>query len=158
VKKKPEVIEAGKEEVYMVETHPVGWRPCLDSEKTVKLLVLHVCKALAALHCNQLVHRDVRLNNIVQLNNSFMLIDLETVGRTTAQALPPGFDCFTDWNDKMLEGGRYTLMSDSYSLGRLMEKDLLGSDASEEAIDLMQKLKKKDLIAAAALRHPWLQN
>lgn len=140
-KKKPEVVTTHRG-IYLVETYPIGHAPQLDSEKTVKSLVRQVSQASEALHRNHLVHRDVRLDNIVQLNDSFMLIDFETVGHATAQPLPAGFDHVTGWDDNTLEGGQYTAMSGLYSLGRLMGTDLLGLfEASEEAIDLMTELK-----------------
>jgi serine/threonine protein kinase len=88
------------------------------------MMAKNVCEALSVLHEAGLVHRDVRLPNVVQVSQEqFMLIDLETVADFPFR-LPEGFQYFKEWSIEMLEGNLYTPMSDMYQLGKLLEKDV----------------------------------
>lgn len=85
-----------------------------------------------------------------------MLIDLETVADAdVCTSVASELDKFSGWDKSTLDEGRYTTMSNCYSLGRLME-DKLPFGESTGAMDLMNKLKSKTVDAAAALKHPWL--
>jgi serine/threonine protein kinase len=108
---------------YTVEIRPLGHAPILRSEQSIRMMAKNVCEALSVLHAG-LVHRDVRLPNVVQVSQEqFMLIDLERVAASPFR-LPQGFQYFREWSIEMLEGNSYTPMSDMYQLGRLLEKDV----------------------------------
>jgi serine/threonine protein kinase len=120
-----------------------------------------VCEALSVLHEAGLVHRDVRLPNVVQVSQEqFMLIDLETVAASPFR-LPEGFEYLRKWSIEMLEGSFYTPMSDMYQLGRLLEeeKDVHWMiEISESAVQFIRKLRSKKCTAAMALSDPWLSD
>jgi serine/threonine protein kinase len=113
------------------------------------MMAKNVCEALFVLHETGLVHRDVRLPNVVQVSHEqFMLIDLETVAASPFR-LPEGFQYFRGWNIEMLEGSFYTPMSDMYQLGRLLEKDVHWMvEISEFALQFIKKLTSKKCTAS----------
>jgi hypothetical protein len=144
---------------YTVEISPLGHAPILRSEQSIRMMAKNVCKALSVLHGAGLVHRDVRLPNVVQVSQEqFMLIDLETVAASPFQ-LPQGFQYFRGWSIEMLEGSSYTPMSDMYQLGRLLEKDVHWmTEISESALQFIGKLISKKCTAPMALNDPWLSD
>jgi hypothetical protein len=144
---------------YTVEIKPLGHAPILRSEQSIRTMAKNVCEALSVLHEVGLVHRDVRLPNVVQVSQEqFMLIDLETVAAYPFR-LPQGFQYFREWSIEMLEGNSYTPMSDMYQLGRLLEKDVHWmTEISESALQFIKKLRSKEYTAAMALSDPWLSD
>ncbi|CAM6044943.1 unnamed protein product [Sphagnum compactum] len=144
---------------YTVEISPLGHAPILRSEQSIRTMAKNVCEALSVLHEAGLVHRDVRLPNVVQVSQEqFMLIDLETVAAYPFR-LPEGFQYFREWSIEMLEGNLYTPMSDMYQLGRLLEKDVHWmTEISESALQFIRKLRSKECTAAMALSDPWLSD
>ncbi|KAH9558299.1 hypothetical protein CY35_06G001100 [Sphagnum magellanicum] len=144
---------------YTVEISPLGHAPILRSEQSIRMMTKNVCEALSVLHEAGLVHRDVRLPNVVQVSlEQFMLIDLETVAASPFR-LPEGFQYFRGWSIEMLEGSFYTPMSDMYQLGRLLKKDVHWmTEISESALQFIRKLTSKKCTAAMALSDPWLSD
>ncbi|CAM6019566.1 unnamed protein product [Sphagnum balticum] len=144
---------------YTVEIRPLGHAPILRSEQSIRTMAKNVCKALSVLHEAGLVHRDVRLPNIVQVSQEqFMLIDLETVAAYPFR-LPQGFQYLREWSIEMLEGNLYTPMSDMYQLGRLLEKDVHWMpEISGSALQFIRKLRSKECTAEMALSDPWLSD
>ncbi len=144
---------------YTVQISPLGHAPILRSEQSIRTMAKNVCEALSVLHEAGLVHRDVRLPNVVQVSQEqFMLIDLETVAAYPFR-LPEGFQYFREWSIEMLEGNSYTPMSDMYQLGRLLEKDVHWmTEISESALQFIRKLRSKECTAAMALSDPWLSD
>jgi len=142
---------------YTVEISPLGHAPILKSQQSIRMMAKNVCEALSVLHEAGLVHRDVRLPNVVQVSQEqFMLIDLETVAASPFP-LPEGFQYFRVWSIEMLEGSFYTPMSDMYQLGRLLKKDVHWmTEISESALQFIRKLTSKKCTAAMALSDPWL--
>lgn len=143
---------------YSVEIGTLGCSVWLRYEQDCKQFAQNVCQALAVLHRNGLVHRDVRLPNVVKVFDSqgdyyFMLIDLETVADADF-VLPEGFDSFRYWTDHTLEGSHYTPMSDMYHLGEILRDEMW--DPSPLAMKFLNELTAKELDAEMALRHPWL--
>ncbi len=134
---------------YTVKISPSGHAPILRSEQSIRMMAKNVCEALFVLHETGLVHRDVRLPNVVQVSHEqFMLIDLETVAASPFR-LPEGFQYFRGWNIEMLEGSFYTPMSDMYQLGRLLEKDVHWMvEISEFALQFIKKLTSKKCTAS----------
>ena len=57
---------------YNVRIAPLGCEVKLDSEQDSKKFAQNVCTALAALHLNGIVHRDVRLPNIVKKPSQYL--------------------------------------------------------------------------------------
>ncbi|KAH9577158.1 hypothetical protein CY35_01G199400 [Sphagnum magellanicum] len=144
---------------YTVQISPLGHAPILRSEQSIRTMAKNVCEALSVLHEAGLVHRDVRLPNVVQVSQEqFMLIDLETVAAYPFR-LPEGFQYFREWSIEMLEGNSYTPMSDMYQLGRLLEKDVHWmTEISESALQFIRKLRSKECTAVMALSDPWLSD
>jgi hypothetical protein len=144
---------------YTVEISPLGHAPILTSEQSIRMMAKNVCEALSVLHEAGLVHRDIRLPNVVQVSQEqFMLIDLETVAASPFR-LPEGFQYLRGWSIEMLEGSFYTPMSDMYQLGRLLEKDVHWmTEISESALQFIRKLRSKKCTAAMALNDPWLSD
>ncbi|CAK9238755.1 unnamed protein product [Sphagnum troendelagicum] len=144
---------------YTVQISPLGHAPILRSEQSIRTMAKNVCEALSVLHEAGLVHRDVRLPNVVQVSQEqFMLIDLETVAAYPFR-LPEGFPYFREWSIEMLEGNSYTPMSDMYQLGRLLKKDVRWmTEISESALQFIRKLRSKECTAAMALSDPWLSD
>jgi len=144
---------------YTVEISPLGHAPILRSEQSIRMMAKNVCEALSILHEAGLVHRDVRLPNVVQVSQEqFMLIDLESVTASPFQ-MPEGFQYFRGWSIEMLEGSFYTPMSDMYQLGKLLEKDVHWmTEISESALQFIRRLRSKKCTAAMALSDPWLSD
>ncbi|KAG0592450.1 hypothetical protein KC19_1G252500 [Ceratodon purpureus] len=141
---------------YRVDIRPIGYSPVLGTEQDTRMLAQNVCEALSVLHEAGLVHRDIRLQNILQVSKEqFMLIDLETVAASPFR-VPPGFKWFKEWSDATLEGAVYTPLSDMYQLGILLERRMRWE--SPGAKDFIRRLKTKQCSAAMALDDPWISN
>ena len=140
---------------YSVKIRPLGYSVTLTSEEDGKMLAWNVCKALSVLHKLGLVHRDVRLPNIVRLEKHFMLIDLETVAESPF-VLAEGFEYFRNWREEMLEGNQYTPASDMYQLGSVLEN--LPYLSTEGAKAFIKGLTSKQLSSQSALKDPWLSD
>lgn len=140
---------------YRVEFGPLGYECKLGSEEECRWMAQRVCQALCILHSEGLVHRDIRLPNIVRLSDTdFMLIDLESVADSPF-ILFDGFKPFSGWYPEMYEGNQYTPFSDMYSIGKLLDADL-PSARTARAEDFIRKLTDKQLSSSQALQHPWL--
>ena len=117
------------------------------------------CNAAQVLHAAGLVHRDFRIDNIVQMQpGSYMVIDLETVSKAQAGRLPAGFS-LKDWGPETLSSERrYTTTSDMHQISLLINQLLqdLTIEPSAEAKDCVQQLMNKMLSAKNALKHAWL--
>ena len=119
------------------------------------------CKAAQVLHTNKLVHRDFRLPNVVQLaHQQYMVIDLESVADVKAKRLPENFyNVLKTCNAEALDAdGRFTPLSDMYSIGVLLGEALVS--VSSQAVTFIHKLMDKELTAEAALtwlQHEWSQ-
>jgi serine/threonine protein kinase len=142
---------------YSIEIGPLGCSVRLHCEQDCKQFAQNVCQALAVLHRNGLVYRDVRLPNVVKVFDSqgeyyFMLIDLETIANADF-VLPEGFDSFRFWTNRTLEGSRYIPRSDMYHLGEIL-RSAMWDFASPLAMKFCNELTAKELDAEMALRHP----
>jgi serine/threonine protein kinase len=144
---------------YTVEISPLGHAPILTSKQSIRMMAKNVCEALSVLHEAGLVHRDVRLPNVVQVSQEqFMLIDLETVAASPFRLLK-GFQYLRGWNIEMLEGSFYTPMLDMYQLGRLLEKDVRWmTEISKSTLQFIKKLRSKKCTTLMALSDPWLSD
>ena len=146
---------------YSVRIAPLGCEVKLVSEQDGKKFAHNVCTTLAALHGNGIVHRDVRLPNIVKVFESqteyyFMVIDLETMAKADFE-LPIGLHCFDSWTSQTLEGEHYTPRSDMYHLGMVLKRAMKDSAKSLEKL-FMSDLISKQLDAEMALNHTWLSD
>ena len=132
---------------------------CLHLVQDVQALAICCCKAASLLHHAGVVHRDFRLDNIVQLGKQhYMLVDLEAVAAADAGALPPGFS-FRAWGNNVLDSHNcFTTMSDMYLVGMLLAEVFTtsGIASSAAARGFVDKLVCKHLRAAAAMSDPWL--
>jgi hypothetical protein len=129
------------------------------------------CQALKALHDDGIVHRDVRLANVVRLGpRQWMLIDYEHCGKAGAP-LPASFR-LQAWDGTETEpvassaGGSptrhvYDGRSDMVMLGRMLQQACRLQRVSPQCTEFVQKLldrkQYKKLSAADALLEPWLQ-
>ncbi|KAG0598473.1 hypothetical protein M758_12G076900 [Ceratodon purpureus] len=140
---------------YRVEFGPLGYQCILVSEEDCRWMAQCVCQALCTLHSAGLVHRDVRLPNIVRLpDTKFMLIDLEYVADSPF-ILFDGFKPSSGWYPEMYVGNQYTPFSDMYSIGKLLDAHLPGARTAH-AEDFIRKLPDKQLSSSQPLQHPWL--
>ena len=53
---------------FVVEYKPIGYPLTVESEEDLRNVARCVCEALRVLHRNDLVHRDIRSHNIVQIS------------------------------------------------------------------------------------------
>ncbi|EFJ25811.1 hypothetical protein SELMODRAFT_413795 [Selaginella moellendorffii] len=122
--------------VYEVLLSPIGGRVMISTEQELKWLGRDVLSALDALHSQGLVHRDVRLENVICVDYSndgnFVLIDLEGVKEADSEV----GDAFrlVDWTRETLvwrsssseakrkrPTGVYAKTSDLYQLGVMLK-------------------------------------
>ncbi len=123
-------------------------------------LAVACCSAAKVLHDYKLVHRDLRLPNVVQLGREhYMVIDLESVASTAAEALPQDFhNVLKTCSAEALDDARhFTVMSDMFCIGVLLKEvvDSRATPYSAQANRFIRKLLDKDLAAVPALM--WLQ-
>lgn len=118
------------------------------------------CTAAQVLHKVKLVHRDLRLPNVVQLGNQhYMVIDLESVAELSTSRLPEEFHCvLKTCKPEALDAlGCFTALSDMYCIGLLLD-EAHTSHISPPADAFVRKLMAKEMTAEAALvylRHQW---
>lgn len=118
------------------------------------------CKAAQLLHAAKLVHRDLRLPNVVQLGpQQYMVIDLESVADLTAERSAGNlqYGLKTCNADALDADGCFTPMSDMHCIGVLLQ-DAHASCNSPQAYTFIHKLVAKELTAEVALmwlRHEW---
>jgi len=131
--------------------------PCvLKTENQLREMTKCVLAGLVRLHEKKFVHRDIRLPNILYVpdspeNSKYVLIDFEHGGYDKQKPNEP----LRDWDENTLTSGkRYTLRSDIYQLGKLLEKhsDLMTTTGAS----FVNRLKSKYMSATAALQHPWI--
>ncbi|EFJ35955.1 hypothetical protein SELMODRAFT_404323 [Selaginella moellendorffii] len=141
--------------VYMVRTQPLGIpaRFKVTSEDCMTL-AQDMLSALAALHKLELVHRDVRLDNMIWSPDRacYVLIDLELVSKagTKMKVL------LTDYTPTTLVNGKYTKTSDLHQLGEVIEK--LKLKLQPECKGFVQALKSHGSTAEKMLSHKWLSS
>ncbi|EFJ36256.1 hypothetical protein SELMODRAFT_404086 [Selaginella moellendorffii] len=141
--------------VYMVRTQPLGIpaRFKVTSEDCMTL-AQDMLSALAALHKLELVHRDVRLDNMIWSPDRacYVLIDLELVSKagTKMKVLLTGYTPTT------LVNGKYTKTSDLHQLGEVIEK--LKLKVQPECKGFVQALKSHGSTAEKMLSHKWLSS
>ncbi|DBA98991.1 TPA: hypothetical protein ACH3X1_014330 [Trebouxia sp. C0004] len=152
-KSAPMISEHG---TYAVETYPVGYSHNPAEEQDVQLLAYSVCRALYILWKAKLVHRDVRMANIVRLQgpeDHYMLLDLENVAQVK---IWPAVQPFKDWDSFTLsKNSEYDHLSDMYQLGKLLRR-LLRRTGSQAAEEFINSIRNKSLTAEQALKHVWL--
>ncbi|KAJ3069435.1 hypothetical protein HK102_006928 [Quaeritorhiza haematococci] len=127
------------------------------TEADVRNVAKAVLQGLDCLHSASIVHRDIRLENVLYLpeqfrGHSYALIDLEHAG--TAGGCWVG-NWLRDWTEGTLSTeGCYTTTSDIYQCGVLIEEfsEVLSSPESE---DFITYLKRKPT-AKEALKHQWI--
>ena len=130
----------------------------LKTENQLREMTKYVLTGLVRLHEGKFVHRDIRLPNILYVpdsseNSKYVLIDFEHGGYDKQKPNGP----LRDWDENTLtSAGHYTLRSDMYQLGNLLEKysDLMTTTGNI----FVNRLKSKYMSAAAALQHPWIVN
>ena len=112
-----------QEKKYSIEVKPRGEPVCpadMNPDLTC-LLILHVLLALLYMHNHRMVHRDVRVANIIRHKEQFILIDLEEMKELDKM---PGCDeQLRAWgeNNEALQDGKFTKVSDLYSVGLMLQ-------------------------------------
>lgn len=115
------------------------------------------CRTAHLLHSVKLVHRDLRMPNVVQLGHQhYMVIDLESAANLKAKCLPKNFHCVlkTCSAEALDAAGCFTAM---YCIGALL-KEARPSLSSPQVDTFIHKLMAKELSAEAALmylQHEW---
>ena len=143
-------------------------RPTVHGQSVYIVQELHAlagacCSAAKVLHDNNLVHRDLRLPNVVQLGHEhYMVIDLESVASSAAKPLPQDFhNVLKTCTAEALDAARhFTAMSDMFCIEVLLKEvgDSRATPYSPKANLFIRKLLDKDLTAMAALmqlQHEW---
>lgn len=120
--------------------------------------------AAKTLHAHGVVHTDLRVRNVVWLDDAHcMVIDLEHC-RMAAQPLPDNVQRLEGWDHGTLEerdGAYYfTPASDLYQIGRLLQQLPVHSlsEAAQSFVDLLlsKRSAQGPLTADLALKHGWL--
>lgn len=121
------------------------------------------CSAAQVLHTVGLVHRDLRLPNVVQVGHQhYMVIDLESVADAAAGPLPDDFHLVlkTCTAEPLDSRHRFTALSDMFCIGVILH-EIVNSRAtfwSPQAMEFIQNLLDKKMTAVAALtclQHEW---
>ena len=112
------------------------------------------CKAAQVLHRANLVHRELRLPNVVQLDHQqYLVIDLESVAELTQTPLPADFDhvlktCSAETLDISCCS---TALSDMYCIALVVQEASLAA-CSVQAFNCISELYNKALTAEVALK------
>lgn len=115
---------------------------------------LACCKAAAMLHAKGLVHRDMRLANIIELaRRQYVVIDMESVAEASSAPLRDPFVLKTCTPSTLDAQRCYTEASDMYSIGILLEGvcSHFAHQPSQGLQNFISHLKSKQLTAAAAV-------
>ncbi|KAJ3079018.1 hypothetical protein HK102_004077 [Quaeritorhiza haematococci] len=136
---------------------PLSKRKQSMMEADVRNAAKAVLQGLDCLHSASIVHRDIRLDNVLYLPEAFRghnyaLIDFEHAGGAGDHWVG---NWLLDWTEGTLSTeGCYTTTSDTYQCGVLIEKfsEVLSSPESQ---DFIAYLKGKPT-AKEALKHPWI--
>ena len=97
--------------------HPVGARFLIQAADQLRSLTISLLETVAAMHERGLVHRDIRLDNIVHHYGQWILIDWELaapVGAVvwwSATVKPPGIQM----------GGPWTFAADLWQIARIIQ-------------------------------------
>ncbi|CAI2200910.1 4931_t:CDS:1, partial [Funneliformis geosporum] len=141
------------EDIYKVTLAPVGVKRKPRTELEVKVAIRCILDALVALHELGYVHRDIRWDNILQLNDySWILIDLECAG---VDGESVHFD-LKGWAPEAIETKVYTTKADVYMVGRLLRRVFI--TFSEEARAFERATTEFRLTAQEARQHSWLSD
>ncbi|CAG8455037.1 8317_t:CDS:2 [Paraglomus brasilianum] len=140
---------------YKVVLEPLGLSVKPTTESELKVAIKCILLGLNAIHKADLVHRDIRWSNVIQVpENDWQLIDLEHSGKARGE---PGF-LLQWWAPEMIdEYQRYNQAADIYMVGKLM--DTCNVILSENAMVFRDKLTdvnpKRRLTAEAAFNTLW---
>ncbi|CAI2197495.1 9914_t:CDS:2, partial [Funneliformis geosporum] len=138
---------------FVVTLAPVGVKRKPRTELEVKIAIRCILDALVALHELGYVHRDIRWDNILQLNDySWILIDLECAG---VDGESVHFD-LKGWAPEAIETKVYTTKADVYMVGRLLRRVFI--TFSEEARAFERATTEFRLTAQEARQHSWLSD
>ena len=100
------------------------------------------------------MHCDIHLPNIVFIQDHkdfpYVLIDFEH----TRRADEPFEELLTVWDSKTLVNGQYTVLSELYQVGKMMDK--FDAILSEQGKQFVAMLKGKQTAANEALLHAWI--
>ena len=97
--------------------HPVGARFLIQTADQLRSLTISLLETVTAMHGKGLVHRDIRLDNIVQHYGQWILIDWELAAPVGAEVwwsatvTPPGIQM----------GGPWTFAADLWQIARIIQ-------------------------------------
>ncbi|KAK9810814.1 hypothetical protein WJX73_009499 [Symbiochloris irregularis] len=144
-----------RKDKYTVVTQPCGYRATVQNEQDLHALAVACCSAAEALHTRELVHRDMRMPNVVQLGpRQYCVIDLESAARISTGPLPQNFEeVLRTCTPAALDCHRcFTARSEMYVIGQLLW-GALDNHHSNAASHFINKLLNKELLAPEALQH-----
>ncbi|CAG8789577.1 22414_t:CDS:2, partial [Gigaspora rosea] len=155
----PTVCRVEGKKMYQLIMKTRGKRAIPEDEQQLKKMTKNILVGLECLHEGGFVHRDIRMSNILYVtsdnpaNSSYVLIDFEHGGKSGDKIT----EWLKNWDDGTLDRKKYTKMSDIYQFGKLLEEFFI-IIKSDDGRGFVAKLKKKDMDASEALKHPWLIN
>jgi hypothetical protein len=145
---------------YQVTLSTRGIDTRAKSKGELQKMAKDLVSGLAWLHRAGYLHRDIRSPNILYdpVAKQYVLIDFEhgaKVGNGEEVQIYGDNIPLAAWDDDTLDDGLYTVMSEMYQLGKLLDEKF-GYMISDQAEDFVKKLKGKKMTAEEALEHEWI--
>ena len=142
-------VESGDVGMVALKLRPIGMHAPIVTINQLLILMKQLLLTLTALHKQEWVHRDIRIDNLVHGSKGWVLIDWELAG-------PTGQPVF--WNSTYLpsevNAGQmpYTTATDLWQVGRLIQRfDTLSAGATKHFANQLisgQFMSAEDALAA----------
>ncbi len=107
-----------------LELEPVGARVRIENLAQLHSLVYSVLSTLVDVHSYDFVHRDIRIENLIRVNDGWLLIDWELAGKANQNVW---------WEGKLLPDSvryhlaPYTIQTDLWQVGNLIKAEAISS-------------------------------
>ncbi len=137
---------------FHVHLCPLGWPATINTLDDALGALRSVLETLALMHANNIVHRDVRADNILRSpDNGWLLIDFEFCAPTNAKII----EQLPHWPDWCLPGTVFTTADDVWMAGKVFWEltRTLGNAEVDSLVSRMMHLEaERRPTAAEALR------